>query len=160
LSSFLSQFLAKDKLLGIFILKLNDSLRSEVVLFTNSELLLLDCCIAGGRGNSFNNISLLFSSVVVFSIVDVSVVRDCSCDTNIVAFVFAVVVAASSLASDVGVTSNGLDDVRRFGCGGGDFLLRNRELHRVVIMAMLVANARNENEKYRNEPFNELLALS
>jgi hypothetical protein len=29
-----------------------------------------------------------------------------------------------------------------------------------VIMAMLVANARNENEKYRNEPFNELLALS
>ncbi|WJX16096.1 hypothetical protein P8452_06172 [Trifolium repens] len=109
---------AKDKLLGIFILKLNDSLRSEVVLFTNSELLLLDCCIAGGR------------------------------------------VAASSLASDVGVTSNGLDDVRRFGCGGGDFLLRNRELHRVVIMAMLVANARNENEKYRNEPFNELLALS
>jgi hypothetical protein len=103
---------------------------------------------------------LLFSSVVVFSIVDVSVVRGCSCDTNIVAFAFVVVVAASSLASDVGVTSNGLDDVRRFGCGGGDFLLRNRELHRVVIMAMLVANARNENEKYRNEPFNELLALS
>jgi hypothetical protein len=105
---------------------------------------------------------LLFSSVVVFSIFDVSVVRGCSCDTNIVAFAFAVavVIAASSLASDVGVTSNGLDDVRRFGCGGGDFLLRNRELHRVVIMAMLVANARNENEKYRNEPFNELLALS
>jgi len=150
LSSFLSQFLAKDKLLGIFILNLNDSLRSEVVRFTNSEALLVlsGCCIDGGRGNSFVDISMLFPSIDVFSNFVVSV-RGCSCDMNIVAFVVFLSVVVSSSVFDIGVVG-----------GGANFLLRNRTLHRVVIMAMLVANPIRENEKYRNGPINELVALS
>lgn len=57
-------------------------------------------------------------------------------------------------------TNGSLDNVQGCGggAGGGDFL-RNRKLHKAVIIAMLVANPRNENEKYRNGPINEMLSI-
>jgi hypothetical protein len=110
---------------------------------------LLGCCIDGGRGNSFVDVSLLFPSIDVFSNFVVSKVQGCSCDVNIVAFVVFLSVVVASLVFDIGVVG-----------GGANFLLRNRTLHRVVIMAILVANPIRENEKYKNGPINELLALS
>lgn len=114
----------------------------------------------GGRGNSFIKISLLFPSINVFSNVVVSEARGCSCDMNIVAFAFVDSCVFGGCVGDVdeffivSVTSSGLDNV--LGCGvGGDFFLRT--LHRVMIIAMLVANATKENEKYRNETIDELL---
>lgn len=119
-SSFTSQFLATDKLLGIFMLKLNGTLRSEVTLFILSEIKGSTgiCCNAGGRGNSFS-FSFSFSLLSFSSVFDVCEVSD-SLD--------------NSAGSRVG--------------GGGDDFLPNLPLHKAVIMAMLAAKPAAKNDRY------------
>jgi len=116
-SSFTSQFLATDKLLGILMLRLNGALRSEVTLFILSEIKgsFGTCCNAGGRGNSF---SFSFSLPSFSSVFDVWEASD-SLDT--------------SAGSNVG--------------GGGDDFLPNLTLHKAAMMAMLAANPAAKNEK-------------